>query len=453
MKKWKHLKHLAPVIVPLIAVAGVIGYVAWRTRRIPTPRRRWRRFDHPATKALDASVCTALEGLYTIQKGSRHFGETAVLKYSYTVEKDEKVHHLSIFCEKDGTYILSEGRQRGNHIFIKGHWRRAASGGTGLIWLTIRNGVRLTKSHRGRTVLHVRGAFGDDDHRPLKPFSLLFEEPLPEVPPLDILAHRGGARNVDFLSISENTTGMVKLAAQLGANGVEIDVRMTSDNVPVIFHDSFFSIHTVQDVIYGGLLHDHTLAEVKRLELRNEGEIPTLEEMLHTVLYQTPLEVVWLDIKKKCDLVQIHRLQDAYHQRAAAMGRKLQILIGIPDNYVLNCFKRLENYQNIPSLAELSIDEAIAINAQVWAPQYTGGLHSDEVDKMHAAGKKAYVWSLDAEFMIDAYMTEGGFDGLVTNTAPVVTHWRYTKHRKAGQRKRSLVETLIVFAAALLPSL
>jgi glycerophosphoryl diester phosphodiesterase len=437
-----------------LALASVIGYVAWRTRRIPTPQRKWRRFDHPAAEPLDASICNALEGIYTIEKGNDHFGETAVLKYSYTVEKGEKIHHLSLFCENNGVYILSEGKQRGNDILVKGHWRRASSNGTGLVWLNIKNGIRLAKTERGKAVLKIRGAFSNDNHRPHQPLFFSFQEPLPKVPPIDILAHRGGARNVDFLSISENTTGMVKLAAQLGANGIEIDVRMTKDGVPVIFHDSFFSIHTVQDVIYGGLLHDHTLAQVKQLELRNEGVVPTLEEMLHTVLYETPLEVVWLDIKKECDLVMVHRLQKEYHQRAAAIGRKLHILIGIPDNYVLKCFKELEDFKEIPCLTELSYDMAFELNAQVWAPQYTGGFRSEEVGKIHEAGKKAYVWSLDAEFMVEAYITEGGFDGLVTNTAPVVAHWFYTKHKKArSKNKKPVVATLVLFIAALLPTL
>jgi glycerophosphoryl diester phosphodiesterase len=193
----------------------------------------------------------------------------------------------------------------------------------------------------------------------------------------------------------------------------------------------------VQDIIYGGLLHNHTLDEVKQLELRNLGEIPTLEEMLSTILYQTPLEVVWLDIKKECDLDAVRRLQEEYHKKAAAIDRKLIIYIGIPDEYILGCFKKLDNYQDVPSLLEMDCQVAIEINAQVWAPQYTGGYQAENVEKMHAAGKKAYVWSLDNELLIEKYITNGGFDGLVTNTPSVVTHWYYTKGYKMMEQHAS----------------
>lgn len=443
--KW--LKRLSPILIPVLALAGTIGYVAWRTRRIPTPNRRWKRFDHADARPVTPAVCEALQGLYGVRAGHHFFGHSAVMKCSYVGDNGHRVHHLSLFFEKEGLYMLAEVRQRGRDILIKGHWRRAAANGTGLIWLVMRNGVRAMQYRRPNKPLGLYGSFGKGNNRPRRPISLLLQEPLPEVPPFDIFAHRGGSRNVDFLSVSENTTGMVKLAAQLGANGVEIDVRMTKDNVPVIFHDSFFSIHTVQRLVYGGLLHNYTLDEVKALELRNGGEIPTLEEMLSTILYQTPLEIVWLDMKKECDVEQVRQLQEKYHRLAAEINRRLTIYIGIPDEYLLDCFKKLENYRHIPCLTEMSVETALAIDADVWAPQYTGGYQPDKVAQIHAAGKKAYVWSLDTDFMVEAYVSEGKYDGLVTNTAPVVSYWLYTKHRKEPVKKPKPVPLLFVMAA------
>jgi hypothetical protein len=75
-------------------------------------------------------------------------------------------------------------------------------------------------------------------------------------------------------------------------------------------------------------------------------------------------------------------------------------------------------------------DTTRKINAQVWAPQYTSGFQADTMEKVHAAGKKGYVWSLDNKLMIETYISGGGFDGLVTNTPPVVAHWYYTKGYK-----------------------
>ena len=128
----------------------------------------------------------------------------------------------------------------------------------------------------------------------------------------------------------------------------------------------------------------------------------------------------------------IRNIQRTFHQKAAAIGRTLHIYIGIPDTYVLSCFQQLSDYEKVPSLTELDCKTALSINAEVWAPQYTNGFQSDDVATVHAAGKKAYVWSLDNKLMIDMYMSEGGFDGLVTNAAPVVVHWLYTEAAKGA---------------------
>ena len=69
------------------------------------------------------------------------------------------------------------------------------------------------------------------------------------------------------------------------------------------------------------------------------------------------------------------------------------------------------------------------INAAVWAPQYTSGLEEDNVAKMHSQGRLAFVWSLDKKFMLDHYLKEGGYDGVVTNTPSVVAFWYYTNNR------------------------
>jgi glycerophosphoryl diester phosphodiesterase len=412
----------------ILIITGIIAYVAYRTRAVPTPKRKWKRFDSPDAIALDPTTCEQLQGIYTIEEGSDFFGETAVLKCSYTVERNKKINRLSLFCEKNGTYIISEAKKLNNVILLSGHWRKAAANGSGIVWL------KINPQHRQNNFV-ITGLYGDNDEVPSQLFSMRYQKALPQKKPLQIIGHRGGARNVDFLHVSENTTEMMKMAAQLGANGVEIDVRMTKDNVPVIFHDSFLSVHTVKRKIYGGLVHNYTLKELKKIELRKGGQVPTLQECLHTILYETPLETVWLDIKRECDLTKVQKLQQQYLQRAELIGRKLTIYIGVPDKTILKCFTKLDDYKNIPSLTELDTTVAQEINAEVWAPQYTNGTAKEKVATMHRQGRKAFVWSLDSKFMIDYFLDEGDFDGLVTNTPSIVAHWYYTHEEKKNKTR------------------
>jgi glycerophosphoryl diester phosphodiesterase len=84
----------------------------------------------------------------------------------------------------------------------------------------------------------------------------------------------------------ENTLASFNLAFDLGADGVELDVSVTKDGVPVVIHDN-----RVDRTTDGrGAVSDMTLAEIKRLDAgakfdaKFRGErIPTLEEVLSTV--------------------------------------------------------------------------------------------------------------------------------------------------------------------------
>jgi glycerophosphoryl diester phosphodiesterase len=48
-----------------------------------------------------------------------------------------------------------------------------------------------------------------------------------------VIAHRGDSRHAP-----ENTRAAIKLAIDAGADGVEIDLRLTADGVPVVIHDA-----------------------------------------------------------------------------------------------------------------------------------------------------------------------------------------------------------------------
>ena len=78
----------------------------------------------------------------------------------------------------------------------------------------------------------------------------------------------------------ENTLRAFEGAIDAGADLVELDVRLTSDGVPVILHDLEVSITTDGS----GRVHELTLSEIKRLDAskgRGErAEVPTLREAL-----------------------------------------------------------------------------------------------------------------------------------------------------------------------------
>lgn len=74
---------------------------------------------------------------------------------------------------------------------------------------------------------------------------------------MKIYAHRGASKYAP-----ENTMPAFELAQKLGADGIELDLQLTKDQVPVIFHDE-----NVRRTTNGtGFIKDYTLKELKTLD-------------------------------------------------------------------------------------------------------------------------------------------------------------------------------------------
>jgi len=97
-----------------------------------------------------------------------------------------------------------------------------------------------------------------------------------------IIGHRGAAAYAP-----ENTIAGIHTAADMGCSWVELDVKLTKDSVPVIFHDD-----TLERTTNGsGKMADITYAELQDLDAGSwfgesfAGEpVPTLEEALEAII-------------------------------------------------------------------------------------------------------------------------------------------------------------------------
>lgn len=97
------------------------------------------------------------------------------------------------------------------------------------------------------------------------------------MPELIVWAHRGASAHAP-----ENTMAAFELAFAQGADGIELDVQLTRDGVPVVLHDD--TLDRTTDL--GGRVDRLSLAEVRRADAgswydaRFRGErIPTLREV------------------------------------------------------------------------------------------------------------------------------------------------------------------------------
>jgi glycerophosphoryl diester phosphodiesterase len=92
-----------------------------------------------------------------------------------------------------------------------------------------------------------------------------------------VWAHRGASGHAP-----ENTAAAFRIAAEMGADGVELDVQLTKDDRLIVIHDE--RIDRVSNA--RGAVRDYDLAELKRFNFNKKGiteslfaEAPTLSEV------------------------------------------------------------------------------------------------------------------------------------------------------------------------------
>ena len=106
-----------------------------------------------------------------------------------------------------------------------------------------------------------------------------------------ILGHAGESLLPSKSKYPPNTLKSVKRALELGADGVEVDVRMTSDGVILAYHDA-----KLEDNSDGtGCINSKTYQEIQEVKVYNSDEtIDLLEDILTEVLTQN--KFIMLDV-------------------------------------------------------------------------------------------------------------------------------------------------------------
>lgn len=396
----------------------------------PVPNTSWSTFDSASKAPLPVVARQRMEGIYSITDGTDVFGTEAAVKLTYYYNGVDTTFYVSIFANNEVPYIICEARVKDSGILLNGYWRQMVNTSTGKARLMIRPAAGAKKLLTGATPdsLIIDGVYGNGDEAPAGVLRLKYLRPLNRSTPLQIVAHRLGGRSSDLLPHSENSVELLRMASRFGATGVETDVHLTSDGVPIIYHDETLNERLVQKNGLIGPIDNYSYAQINTLvRLINGEHVPTLREVLTTLVYNTPLTFIWLDTKLHGNLQVLRDMQVEFTQKAAAIGRTVDISIGIPDQTVLDNFLQLPGYKNIPSVCELPIDKLETANSHIWGPRWTLGTQNTEVAQMHAEGRKAYVWTLDVPGNIQTFLKEGNFDGILTNYPSAVAFYYYAK--------------------------
>ena len=140
------------------------------------------------------------------------------------------------------------------------------------------------------------------------------------------IAHRGLFDD----NIKENTIEAFDNAFNNGYEGIEFDVRLTKDKIPVILHDSFLSR------VFGvkGLLKNYTYQEL----LDNKIEIPKFED----VISRYNNKVMIIELKEKIDITKyikdkrnLYYISSFNYDYISYLNKSVYYKLGVI-NYILN---------------------------------------------------------------------------------------------------------------------
>ena len=120
-------------------------------------------------------------------------------------------------------------------------------------------------------------------------------------------------------------------------------------------------------------------------------------------------------------------IQKDIMERAASMGRKLEIFIGLPTDEKIEHFLAHPDWETTLSLNELEFAGVEQTKSAIWGPRWTLGFNTAEVEQLHAEGKRAITWTMDEGDYIKEYIENSEYDGMVTNYPTLVAFHHYTR--------------------------
>jgi glycerophosphoryl diester phosphodiesterase len=142
------------------------------------------------------------------------------------------------------------------------------------------------------------------------------------------MAHRGYPNRYP-----ENTLASFQAACDLNYSHLELDVQLSKDGIPVVFHD------TVVDRMTNGsgAIKDLTLKELRQLKISGTEQIPTLEEALDLLKDQILIDI---ELKQMGNLYP--GLEEAVVKLVGEKGMREQVIITSFDHYSLVRIRELD---------------------------------------------------------------------------------------------------------------
>ena len=227
-----------------------------------------------------------------------------------------------------------------------------------------------------------------------------------------IFGHRGASGYAP-----ENTIEAFRLAAETGADGVELDVQLTRDGELVVAHDE-----TIDRVSNGnGRIADMTLKELKKLHFNRthpeytDAVIPTLAEVFELL---RPTQLV-INIELKNSLIDYQGMEKRVVDLAAQAFDLNRVIFSSFNHASMLRVKAIEPQLVCGLLYEASLIEpweyALRLGMDALHPHFAEVITpGGNCRKAHEAGILVHTWTVNDPEIMAAVMREKA-DIMITN--------------------------------------
>ncbi|MFC6274068.1 glycerophosphodiester phosphodiesterase family protein [Levilactobacillus tangyuanensis] len=217
-----------------------------------------------------------------------------------------------------------------------------------------------------------------------------------------VFGHRGYPEK-----FPENSMAGFTYAVEHGIEGIEFDVHLTKDLVPVIMHDE--RINRTTDG--RGRIMDYTLAELRQFHLANQAAVPTLAEFLKLVSHRD----VQLNLELKTDKLQYPGIEKIVLAMVHATPLEHPVIFS---SFHLPTLKRCQALAPDESYCWLT-DKPVVNAAALVENEHLAGLHlSRYQDDVPVAER---IWTVDdpklAQQLFEKHIAGIFTDDFVTMTA------------------------------------
>lgn len=224
--------------------------------------------------------------------------------------------------------------------------------------------------------------------------------------PFEIVAHRGVA-----LDYPENTIPAFQKAIELGADSVELDVRLTKDKIPVVFH--YYYLEKITSLT--GPIFNYTYRQLKQAtfaNVKNDNaslKISTLEEVLDRIGGKIGLEIEIKGPEPECVSIIAGVLQkfknlwntmEITSYEAALLSQIKNLCPDIPTDLL---FPRSEPWMDLDVVAYQAANLGKLAQARA-VHLHPGQLSIDVVNTIHAAGLMIHAWDVNTQRALETIL-------------------------------------------------